>query len=111
MECRIRHKFTHSLHTPFHHHPISRHKRTYWVAWRKPPEGYIKINFDRSKSSSQAVGGFILRNWIGEFIKAASFNLSAASVLVAEATAMRNGLRATVHAGFTNIHLQGDNQS
>jgi len=23
---------------------------------------------------------------------------------------MRNGLRATVHAGFTNIYLKGDNQ-
>jgi len=82
-EWRIRHKLTHSLHTPFHHHPMSRPTKTNWVAWRRPPEGYIKINFDGSKSSSLAAGGFILRNWAGDFIQAASFNLGTTSVLVA----------------------------
>jgi len=36
--------------------------------------------------------------------------LGAASILVAEATAMRNGIRAAVQAGFTNIHIEGDNK-
>jgi len=94
----------------FHHQPTSRSKKPHWVAWRKPKGGFIKINFDGSKSSSNAAGGFILHNWDDEFIQAAAFNLGAASVLVADATAMRNGLRAAVHAGYTNLHLEGDNQ-
>jgi len=36
--------------------------------------------------------------------------LEAASVLVAEATTMRNGIRATIQASFTNIHIEGDNK-
>jgi len=110
VEWRIRHKFIHSLHPPFHQHPTSRCKKTHWVTWRKPQEGYIKINFDGSKSSSHAVGGFILRNWDGTFIQVASCSLGVASILVVEATAMRNGLGAAVHASYTNIHLEGDNQ-
>ena len=42
--------------------------------------------------------------------KLRAFNLGAACILVAEATAMRNGLRAVVQAGFTNIHIEGDNK-
>ena len=30
--------------------------------------------------------------------------------MVAEATAIRNGLRAAITAGFTNIHIEGDNK-
>ena len=109
-EWHIKHKFTQSLHPPSHHQPTSRSKKPHWVAWRKPKGGFIKINFDGSKSSSNATGGFILRNWDGEFIQVATFNLGAVSVLVAEATTMRNGLRVAIHAGYTNIHLEGDNQ-
>ena len=54
--------------------------------------------------------GFILRNWVGDFIQVASFSLGATSVLVAEAIAMRNGLRVAIHAGYTNIQLEGRNQ-
>ena len=31
-------------------------------------------------------------------------------ILVAEATAMQNGVRATLQAGFKNIHVEGDNK-
>jgi len=36
--------------------------------------------------------------------------LGASSVLKAEATAMHNGLQAAVQAGYTNIHIEGDNK-
>ena len=85
--------------------------------WRRPgyhggdlKDGFIKINFDGSKTSQSAVGGFILRNWVGRFIQASAFNLGAASILVAEATAMRNGIKAAVRLGFKNIHVEGNNQ-
>ena len=29
---------------------------------------------------------------------------------MAEATTMRNGLKAAIHAGFTDIHIEGDNR-
>ena len=58
--------------------------------------GFIKINFDGSKSSQGAAGGFIIRNWEGKFIQASAFNLGASSILIAEATAMHNGIKVAV---------------
>jgi len=75
------------------------------VAWQPPPLGFIKLNFDGSKSSQQAAGGFVIRDWTGRLLQAGACNLGAASILVAEATALRNGLRAAITAGFTNIHI------
>ena len=31
-------------------------------------------------------------------------------MLVAEATVMRNGIKAIVQVGYTNIHIEGDNK-
>ena len=85
-------------------------KRLFEIAWAKPPEGFIKVNSDGSKSSHRAAGGYALRDWTGHLVQAGAFNLGAASILVAEATAMRNGLRAAAQVGFTNIHIEGDNK-
>ena len=83
-------------------------KTTHWVAWRKPQGGFIKINFDGSKSLQGAAGGFIIRTWDEKFIQALAFNLGASSVLIVEA--MGNGLQAVVQVGYTNIHIEGDNK-
>ena len=63
-------------------------KKIYWIAWRKPQGGFIKINFDGSKSSQGVVGGFIIRNWELKFIQTSAFNLGASSILIAEAIVM-----------------------
>ena len=110
VEWRIRYKLTSPLHTPIPNQSGGSRKKTHWVAWRKPQGGSIKINFDGSKTLQGAAGGFILRNWEGRFIQAASFYLGGGSVLVAEATTMRNGIKAALQAGFTDIHIEGDNK-
>ena len=109
-EWRIRHKLTHSIQPTLP--PLSSHnsKQLVEIAWNKPLGGFIKVNFDGSKSSQQAAGGYVIRDWTGRFLQAGTCNLGAASILVAEATAMRNGLRAAIQAGFTNIHIEGDNK-
>ena len=60
-EWRIRHTFTHSIHTP-NPNWSSGNRKTHLVAWRKPQERSIKINFDGSKTLQGAARGFILRN-------------------------------------------------
>jgi len=85
-------------------------KQPYWIAWKKPPEGFIKVNFDGSELSHHAAGGYVIRNWTGHLIQAGAFNLGATSILIAEATTMRNGLQAAVTVGFSNIHIEGDNK-
>ena len=51
-----------------------------------------------------------MRNWAGRFIQAASVNLGATSILVAEATTIRNKIRAAVQVGYINIHIEGNNK-
>ena len=63
-----------------------------------------------SKSSQGAARVFIIRNWDGKFIQVSAFNLGALSILIAETTAMRNGLQAAVQAGYANIQIEGDNR-
>ena len=53
---------------------------------------------------------FIFRNWDEKFIQALAFHLGASSILVAEATAMHNGLQTAAQAGYTNIQTEGDNR-
>ena len=109
-EWRIRHKLTSSLQPPHPPFPSPPTKQLVGIAWEKPPEGSIKVNFDGSKNSHTAAGSYIMRDWSGHLLQAGAFNLGAASVLIAEATAMRNGLRAAIEAGFSNIHIEGDNK-
>ena len=73
--------------------------------------GFIKINFDGSKSSQGTAGGFISSDWEGKFIQALAFNLGRSSILVTEATTMHNGIKTAVQAGFTHIHIEGDNKT
>ena len=109
-EWRIRHKLTHSFQPSLHPAPTHPLKKTHWVAWKKPPQGFIKLNSDGSKVHQQASGGFVMRNWKGHVLQVGAFPLGAASILVAEATALRNGLRAAVEAGFRKVIIEGDNQ-
>ena len=85
-------------------------KATKLIRWQSPPGGYIKINFDGTHSSSGAAAGFIIRDWRGRFIQAGTRFLEGAPILVAEATAMRDGLQAALALGCHNLIVEGDNQ-
>ena len=109
-EWRIRHKLTNSIQPSPHLGPSPSFKKSLRVAWKKPPQHFIKLNSDGSKVHHQASGGYVLCNWTGHVLQAGAFPLGAASILVAEATALRNGLRAVVDAGFRKILIESDNQ-
>jgi len=91
-------------------HPHHLPKDPHLIGWTLPRGGFIKINFDGSKSLAGAAAGFVLRSWQGGFIKAGSRFLENASILVAEATAMRDGISTALQAGFRRLEVEGDNQ-
>jgi len=62
VEWRIKHKLTHSFQPSPHPAPTPSLKKTHWVAWKTPPQGFIKLNSDGSKVHHQASGGYVLRN-------------------------------------------------
>jgi len=97
---------------PSHSSSISqqRQKVQRLIRWETPHGGFIKINFDGSKTEAGAAAGFVIRCWRGSFIQAGTRFLEHASILVAEATAMRDGISAAVQAGFRHLEVEGDNQ-
>lgn len=109
-EWRIRHKLSQPFEPSPHNHSTCRRKRSRWIIWRKLQGGFVKINYDGSKNSQVAASGFIIRDWDGRFIQAATFNLGAVSALVVEAITIRNGIWAVAKTGFTNNHIEGNNR-
>lgn len=57
-------------------------KNFHLVRWHPPPPGFIKINFDESLINSRAVGGYILRDWIGKVIKTGAANYGSRQFLL-----------------------------
>ena len=80
------------------------------IRWQLPAGGAVKLNCDGAKSSRGASAGFVLRNWTGSFIMAGTRYLAHAPILVAEVTAIRDGLKAALEAGYRHIEVEGDNQ-
>ena len=74
-----------------------------------PPRGSVKLNFDGSLHYSSAAGGFIIRDWAGKLIKAGAVSYGDASILVAEAQALRDGLHEAAKLGIKNILIEGVN--
>ena len=50
---------SYSSHQLNHHYTPSLHL----IGWKLPQGGFIKLNFDVTKSAAGAVAGFVLRNW------------------------------------------------
>jgi ribonuclease HI len=79
--------------------------------WSRPPSRIIKVNVDGSFHPDVHAGstGAVLRDHDGRFVAASSsFLPNIASVAVAEAMAMREGLRLKNHMGCNNIQVESD---
>lgn len=74
------------------------------MKWETPPEDYIKVNFDGSVKGKKTVVGFTLRNHTGKLIKAGTTYLGEASILAAEATTLRNGVRKAIEIGYKKTY-------
>ena len=71
----------------------------------------MKLNFDGSCRGSSTAGGFILRDWQGRLLQVGSSNYGTATITVAEARAMRDGILATIQASYRHIIVEGDNRT
>uniref|UniRef100_A0A7C9CL39 RNase H type-1 domain-containing protein n=1 Tax=Opuntia streptacantha TaxID=393608 RepID=A0A7C9CL39_OPUST len=88
---------------------LHRSTSSFLVRWKAPPLGFVKINFDRSLFLNSSAGGFIIRGWGGNLIKAGAAHHGTSSILVAEARALGDGVRAVVETGFKRVLIEGDN--
>ena len=88
-----------------------RHKSHRLVRWFAPPPGFVKLNFDGSCRGFAAPGGFILRDWRGQPLQIGAFNYGSATITVAEAKAMHDGILHSLCMGYRPIIVEGDNRT
>ena len=87
--------------TPFKTHQF--------IRWQPLIPFRIKLNFDGSLQNTSAAGGFILRDWRGASLMTGALNYGASWILVAEGRALRDGVHATIMAGYSRLQIEGDN--
>jgi len=112
-EWKLRTSTSPSLSSRSSPHPLQNHhppKTIQYIRWRTPARGTVKINCDGAKSPNGASAGFVIRSWTGGLLLAGGRFLEQAPILVAEATAVRDGIIAALDAGFRSIEVEGDNQ-
>lgn len=81
--------------------------------WKAPEEGRYKVNTDAALFPDRGVGlGGVVRDSSGEVVAATCLNVvGEMEVVMAEALAVRHGLKIAMEAGFTNLVLEMDNLS
>jgi len=88
-----------------HRRPVS----NFIVRWNAPLPGVIKLNFEGSLTHHSAAGGFIIRDWSGQLIRAGAAHYGESGILVTEARALRDGVIAASHLGIKHLLIEGDN--
>ncbi|KAH0635990.1 hypothetical protein KY289_035905 [Solanum tuberosum] len=80
------------------------------IHWKPPMEGTYKCNSDGASKGNpgQSAGGFCIRDWKGEFIFAATYDLGIRTGLEAETSAMEKGLNYCVTHNLLPVCLETD---
>lgn len=85
-------------------------KASFLVKWEPPPLDYVKVNFDGSVKDNNGASGYVIRNHFGKIVAAGvgATNLGLSSVLLAEATGLRDGVRKAIELGYRKLEVEGD---
>ncbi|KAK4721269.1 hypothetical protein R3W88_011502 [Solanum pinnatisectum] len=80
------------------------------IHWKPPMEGTYKCNSDGASKGNprQSAGGFCIRDWKGEFIFVATYDLGIRTGLEAETSAMEKGLNYCVTHNLLPVCLETD---
>ena len=85
-------------------------KKPLFIRWEPPSPGRVKLNFDGSRQSGLAAGGYVIRNWRGMILKLGAASYGRASILLAEGRALRDGIQAAFLSGYRSMEIEGDNK-
>ena len=87
--------------------PTTRNRKNY--RWRKPTQGYVKVNFDASWSSTgSSTGGIIIRDSSGTVISIGRHQITSTKPLIAEATAMLEAVKKATLLNINKLIIEGD---
>ncbi|KAM5547638.1 hypothetical protein ABKV19_001892 [Rosa sericea] len=81
------------------------------IRWLPPSENKFKLNFDGSvKHDRMAAAGFVIRNHAGSPVVAGTRKIGSTTVLVAECSALKDGLLHALHLNCSKILVDGDSK-
>ncbi|XP_062014037.1 uncharacterized protein LOC133730471 [Rosa rugosa] len=80
------------------------------IRWQTPSGDHVKINFDGSILKGSAAGGFVIRDFLGKPLLAATRHMGKITVPVAEAVALHDSLHCALERGFMRIEVEGDSK-
>ncbi|PKU68850.1 Putative ribonuclease H protein [Dendrobium catenatum] len=88
--------------------PAVMEKRVCMVNWFKPDPGWIKLNTDGSYNGKVAGCGDILRNHLGQMIKAFAGPVTGNSAFIAELNGIIYGISICIKLGYNRIWIEID---
>ncbi|KAK6789577.1 hypothetical protein RDI58_013377 [Solanum bulbocastanum] len=79
------------------------------IHWKPPMEGAYKYNSDGASKGNpgQSAGGFCIRDWKGEFILAATYDLGIRTRLEAETSSMEKGIENKTFQSIQDVPQEG----
>ncbi|KAL0455304.1 UNVERIFIED_CONTAM: putative ribonuclease H protein [Sesamum latifolium] len=90
--------------------PKAKQHKAIIIHWRKPQEGWYKLNTDQASKGNPGISGTggILRDHLGQVIFAFQEPLGVTSNTQAELRAIYRGLKLCIEKGFHNIWIETD---
>jgi len=84
-------------------------KTQHFIRWEPPHSGRVKLNFDGSRQSGLAAGGYVIRDWRGIVLHLGAASYGRTSIIMAEGRALRDGIQAAFISGYRHLEIEGDN--
>ncbi|GKV49295.1 hypothetical protein SLEP1_g56052 [Rubroshorea leprosula] len=88
----------------------TRSSQPWWVRWKRPDEGWVKLNTDGSfnRDGNSASAGGLIRDSLGDWISGFTVNVGSASIFIAELWGLREGLRLCKALGLSRVVAELD---
>ncbi|CAJ2648154.1 unnamed protein product [Trifolium pratense] len=96
------------------HHPLnSRQCDTIFIGWKKPQEGWVKLNCDGAYKDSLGLAGCggLFRNSDGRWLKGYSHKIGTCDALCAEMWGMYLGMQLAWRHNFHHLQVESDSKS
>ena len=94
-------------------HPTNlRHGDTIFIGWKRPQEGYVKLNCDGAYKDTLSIAGCggLLRNSDGRWLQGYSRKIGACDALSAEMWGMYLGMKLAWRQGFHHLQVESDSK-
>ncbi|KAJ8755654.1 hypothetical protein K2173_022249 [Erythroxylum novogranatense] len=89
---------------------LASHRPPRWIAWTKPPPGFVKLNTDGSAVGNPGRAGYggLIRDMEGCWIAGFSGSVGIATNILAELQGLKHGLQLTWDLGYRSVLVETD---